>query len=235
VRTFSALRAECSYPELIDLAVPKTARRQQALDAGTEFHGAVESWVKGERQAMLESKDARAWLARMERVWSPPSGCRAEVALGLDVAGKAYEVDEPEPHVYVPRAPGIHLVTAGRLDLLWDDSDEDGVTLHVVDVKTGRTYLGDPWDVPQLVAQAVAAASLRDQRADSPRWLRLGVYYARLGLFDYGVGRVDLEDVLGRFDDVKRWATQGSDPRPGGWCLGCWSRANCDRNPEAAA
>lgn len=228
MRTFSALREKCSYPELIDLAVPMSKSRQAACDVGTEFHAAVESWVKGTPMPALTSKDARTWLAKMEKVWTPPPGCEAEIAIGLTDDHRAVTVDEPEPHVYVPRDPGTRLVTAGRLDLRWPE----GTARAVVDVKTGRMYLGDPWTIPQLVAQAVTQAlAEHDGEGAGATSIKLGVYYARLGMFDWGEER-DINDVINtELPAVRRWATQDPSPNPGAWCLSCYSRANCDKDP----
>lgn len=229
MRTFSALREKCSYPELIDLAVPMSKSRQSACDVGTEFHAAVESWVKGTPMPALTSKDARAWLAKMEKVWTPPLGCESEVALGLTTMDQAVPVDEPEPHIYVPRDPLVSLVTAGRLDLRWEE--EMGSIRVVVDVKTGRTYLGDPWTIPQLVAQAVTAALADRELMDGAFQVKLGVYYARLGLFDWGETRSRAELIDNELPAVRRWATQDPSPKPGAWCLSCYSRANCEKDP----
>lgn len=230
MRTYSSLRGVCAYPELIDLAIPPSKARQTSMDLGTEFHVAVEAWVKGTPMPVLTSKDARAWLARMEKVWAPPPGCEAEIATGITDDGRGVYVDEPEPHVYVPRDPADRLVTAGRLDLRWT---ENVATRVVVDVKTGRTYLGDPWAIPQLAAQAVSEALLCrvDDAFDDVSEIRLGVYYARTGLFDFPPARPLYEVIDELLPQVKAWATMPADPNPGAWCLGCYSRANCASDP----
>jgi hypothetical protein len=228
VRTFSALRERCNYPEIIDLSVAKTPSRQKSMDVGTEFHEAVEAWVTNRPLGFFLSKDANKWFEMMTKVWAPPVDCRAEVAIGITTDGRAVDVDEPEPHAYVPRDPTDVLLTAGRLDLEWT---EERFTENVVDVKTGRTYLGDPWQIPQLVAQAVSVALRLMAQFSDVSQIKLGVYYARLGLFDYGDGPRPLSNVIAMLPQVHRWATAESDPRPGAHCLGCYSATNCHANP----
>jgi hypothetical protein len=225
VRTFSALRKDCNYPEIIDLSVVKTPARRKSMDLGSDFHSVVEAWVTGKPFNALAGEPA-AWFRRMQEIWAPPPACRAEVAIGITGEGVAVQVDEPEPHVYVSRSPGVTLITAGRLDLWWE---EDGLDV-VCDVKTGRLYLGDPWTIPQLVAQAYAVAA----SPDGPSQIKLGVYYARHGLFDFPLPRTRAE-VLEMFPQVRAWALAASDPRPGAHCIGCYSATNCPANPMKAA
>lgn len=230
MRTFSALRARCHYPEIIDLMVPKKLSRLKSLSVGTAFHDVVEAWVTGKPiNELALSPEVHSWLDLMKSVWVPPTDCKSEVAIGITNDGRAVDVDEPEPHAYVPRnpGPGNVLLTAGRLDLQWTE----GFTEHVVDVKTGRLYLGDPWQIPQLVAQAVSVALRLLAEFSDVSEIKLGVYYARTGLFDYSDGARPVSEVVAMFPKVVRWATAESDPRPGAHCIGCYSAAECHANP----
>ncbi len=217
MRTFSQLRDKCSHPEVLELTRMRYAGQQKALDRGTAFHRAVEQWVKGEPITMPDDPDVVSWLDRMTSTWTPPPGVRSEFAVGIRPDGTVTdEVDEPEPHVYVAR-DGSELLTAGRLDLTW----EHDMTVHVVDVKTGVKYLGDPWTIPQIVAQTYAIAVLDGAGAVSP-----GVYYARLGIFDHGEERSGSDREMW-LKDIRRWATQPNDPVISGACLSCYSNKAC--------
>jgi hypothetical protein len=236
VRTFSALRERCNYPELIDLVNPMSKHRQRACDVGTELHRAVENWVRYgtplERDGAdpITSKDARSWFERMASTWAPPKDCKTELALGITDDGRAVEVDEIMPHEYTSRSASDALITAGRLDLLWV---ENYGTAVVVDIKTGRSYLGDPWRIPQLVAQAYAVSQWMREHDDYEQVyeVKLGVYYARLGLFDFGDSAESVSDVRDMFPTVRRWALADNDPKPGAHCLSCYSASNCSFNP----
>jgi hypothetical protein len=223
-RSFSSLNKHCAHAGLLKAIPRKNYARDKAADKGNVFHKATELWVKGENpfDAGLTGETYQ-WFQRLRDIWSPPAGCMAEVAIGLDALGVAHEVDEPEPHCYVSRS-GVELVTAGRLDLRW----WEGHGLYVVDIKTGQSYLGDPWDVPQLVAQAVAATALarQDSGVLALSSVRLGVYYARLGVFDFAPAR-SAESVSKLFPAVAEWGLMDTTPRPGGHCLSCWEKKNC--------
>jgi hypothetical protein len=225
--TFSALKERCAYPsELKKISPPKYAR-DKAAGLGTEFHECVSNWIRGVfRRSTTPQVDE--WFNRLFEVWVPPPGCRDEYALGIDADGVAYEVDEPEPHVYTHKT--ATLITAGRLDAQWID----GGTLNVVDWKTGQGYLGKPWDVPQIVAQAVCAAKLAKQNGLDITHVRAGAYYARLGIFDMETRGISEVDDM--FERVKTWAMMDpSLPRPGGWCLGCWDKKECAAFAELTA
>ena len=221
MRTFSALRDKCSYPEILELTRVRYAGQQKALDRGTAFHRAVEQWVKGEQIDMPTDPDVVAWLDRMTSTWTPPPGIRSEFAVGIRPDGSVTdEVDEPEPHVYVAR-DGSELLTAGRLDLTWD---ADRVA-HVVDVKTGVKYLGSPWSIPQITAQAYCIAML--SMCGGADHVKAGVFYARLGVFDFGATR-PIQDAHAIFPRIVRWATQSAAPVISGACLSCYSSKACD-------
>lgn len=230
MRTFSALREHCNYPEIIDMSFPMTIARRKSCGDGTDFHSLVEAWVKGKPFGPPSSKDVQDWFRTMQTIWSPPVDCTCEVAIGITEDERAVEVDEPEPHVYVPRREGDTLLTAGRLDLLW--REDQGSTGVVCDIKTGRTYLGDPWSIPQLVAQAVAVA-LRSRGSEMTD-IKLGVYYARPAIFEFPPMR-PIEEVIDMLPMVRRWATAENNPRPGAHCLACWSATNCPENPMKRA
>jgi hypothetical protein len=233
MRTFSSLKNECAHPELLKLTAPKNYARDKAADKGTLFHSFVEKAVNGQTFFGKFDEDVNRWAKKLFDQWGPPRGCMSEVAIGLDANGQAHMVDEPEPHVYVAQN-GSELVTAGRLDLRWYE-DED-TTLVVVDLKTGQSYLGDPWEIPQLVAQAVAATKLHNRiNGRTIARVKLGVYYARLGIFDYGSGPRDLNTVENLWDSVYHWATMSNEPRPGGWCLSCFEKKQCAAFEEMTA
>lgn len=223
-RSFSSLRKECAHPELLKLVPRKSYARDKAADMGTVFHAAVEAWIKGANPFDVAGGlvgDPYKWFTRLVDSWVPPAGTQSEVAIGLDALGAAHEVEEVEPHCYATKN-GVELVTAGRLDLRWREGD----TLVVCDLKSGQSYLGDPWSVPQLVAQAVSALALETSAA---KWssVKLGVYYARLGLFDFGAGPRPSEAVGKLFPVVADWALMTNEPRPGPHCLSCWEKKHC--------
>jgi hypothetical protein len=240
MRTFSQLRAHCAYPLTLEALGPRKYARDIAARKGSDLHARVDGWVRtGELDLVGAVDEVRAWAETMARGWSPPPGCRSEWALGLTRdALRGVEVDEPEPHVYRARngddwvavasngiittAPG-GLVTAGRCDLAWVVPGVVDV-LHVADIKTGRTYLGPPARIPQLAACALAARWVL--RAPFP--LRVGVYYARLGVWDWETVETETDLV-----EVVRAAVDLPDaPRVGGWCLGCYNAKECEAYPR---
>jgi hypothetical protein len=224
VRTFSQLRAHCAYPLTLEALGPRKYARDIAARKGSDLHARIDQWVRTGTLDLVGAVDeVRAWAETMSRGWSPPPGCRSEWALGLTRdALRGVETDEPDPHVYSARG-GESLVTAGRCDLAWVVPGVVDV-LHVADVKTGRTYLGQPARIPQLAACALAARWVL--RAPFP--LRVGVYYARLGVWDWETVETETDLV-----EVVRAAVDLPDaPQVGGWCLGCYNAKECEAYPR---
>jgi hypothetical protein len=232
MRSFSSLRENCVHDSLLK-NLTKNYARDKAAGKGTLFHSYIEKAVLGVTFFGEHDEDVKVWVQRLFSCWEIPSGCMSEVAIGLDAAGKAHEVDEPEPHCYVAKDPSVEIITAGRLDLRWHE--DDGKTLVVVDLKTGQSYLGDPWSIPQLVAQAVAALAMEWRGDSKVERVKLGVYYARLGIFDYGSGPQNAAQVADRFKDVSRWALMTNEPRPGAHCLSCYEKKSCAAFEEMTA
>lgn len=228
MRTFSQLRKNCAYPITLDaLGGPRPAR-DKAAGLGTEFHARIDAWVA--TGALDDYSDAskvvKGWLDRMVATgWTPPSGCRSEVACGLRVSDddtdrgwlRPVEVIETSPHVYVAK-DGNAIATAGRVDLMWKVL---GV-LYVADVKTGRTYLGPPAEIPQLTAGACALSD-----PDGDDMINVGVYYARLGVWDWSglLTYRKVEHTTGRALGLP------DAPIVGGHCLGCWNTEACEAYP----
>lgn len=246
MRTFSKLRALCAYPEVLDRP---SQRRDDAAALGTTFHKYVEEW----RRCQLEGRpwhidgapeQVRAWLRRMQAVWTPPADLEVEVAMGLanEAAPEFVAVDEVAPHIYVPSSLKVTeamweaasdeqrrewqstLVSAGRADLVIPRE-----LVHVDDIKTGQFYLGDPKLIRQLLAQGIAA-TLRARAAGFVP----GIYYARLGIFDRGDGEPILRGSH-EWDQAWSWvsasARMPAEPQPGGWCLSCWEKNECTAYP----
>jgi hypothetical protein len=254
MRTFSRLRALCAYPEAIERP---NRRRDEAGAIGTTFHSFVEAWAR----AVAEGKDWRpdgapelvqGWLARMREVWAPPPGLEVEVAMGLldRPEPKYLPVVEIEPHVYLPAHLSVTaamwkessdeqrhrwqegMLTAGRADLLELRRGEVDV-VDVVDIKTGSSYLGEPRQLRQLIAQGIAATL----RAGADGFIP-GIYYARLGVFDRGDGQViwrNSPEWDEAWDHVATAARMPATPQVGGWCLSCWEKDACPAYPGREA
>lgn len=223
MRSFSRLPVlPCCHAEV--LPRPPNKRRDDAAAVGTLFHGGAEYRVLSGQWSFDFPEPVAGWLRRMAAIWTPPPGCEAELAVGLadEPQPRYVPVKETEPHVYVAQDGVTPLLTAGRADLVWV---EDGV-LYVCDIKTGASWLGPPENVPQLQAQGLACLYRVDPNvADA---VRVGVYYARLGIFDWS----GLLDTTSAWANVRARAKMTTEPRPGSWCLSCYSRKECEANPE---
>jgi hypothetical protein len=128
MRTFSKLKAFCSFPDTIPEKPSK--RRDDAAAIGTLFHKAIEVWAVTGDASHFENLDepVRGWALAMRERWTPPAGIETEVALGLaDLPVPRFvEVRETEPgsHEYVPADGKSPLLTAGRADLVWTEEVE---------------------------------------------------------------------------------------------------------------
>jgi hypothetical protein len=233
MRTMSKLRAFCAHPETIDRP---SARRDAAAGLGNTFHDYVEQWeicLREGRPWLIDGapEPVRGWLQRLREVFVPPEGLRAEIAVGLaDLPYPEYvAVKEVAPgtHIYEPEDGVTALLTAGRADLVWPVTDDDGGYVRVCDLKSGQFYLGEPGRIRQVLGQGFACADRWRLPAFQP-----GIYYARLGLFDWGP-IIHLDGELGRaaWDDVVESAKMSSDPNPGAWCMGCWEKNECSAFP----
>jgi hypothetical protein len=139
--------------------------------------------------------------------------------MGLSPTGRYVEVTEPEPHVYVPVDSAAKILTAGRADTTWPD----GGLIYVGDLKSGKTHLGRPEDLPQLQMLGLAAAD--KHQADA---MVLGIYYARDGVWDWSQPiALDSAKAAAMWDQVLLYASLGPEPRPGDWCASCWERKGC--------
>lgn len=107
--------------------------------------------------------------------------------------------------------------------------------VKVADIKSGQFYLGDPGKLRQLLGQGFACwARAREQGLDVQGFVP-GVYYARLGMFDWGQPIIEGTTA---WAEAWRWVMEAArrdrEPHPGPWCLGCWDKKDCAKNPEAA-
>lgn len=236
MRTGSALKRYCAYPEVLDRIPPATAaertrqaNKEASADRGTRFHKATQVWIErgGKTWPTDDDAEIQGLCDVLSSVWYPPKGCEAEVAWGLSTDGDYIEVKESEPHVYVPDGykdgfPGM-LLTAGRADICWE---ADGV-LRCIDLKAGKW----PVDPARTNLQVNAAGMALALRAFAKTYIP-GVYYARDGAFDWGqpvdIGSQEHREM---FAEVKAAALLDEKPHPGSHCGKCWSRAKC---PSAA-
>lgn len=225
--TCSSLTRYCRYEKVLKSRKPRSESADEAAALGTQFHGLVEAWLLNRTADADISPVALEWFAALQATWTPPDRVQSEVALGMSPMGHYVEVEENPPgsHVYVALT-GERLLTAGRADLLW----RDGETLYVADLKTGRTHLGDPGSLPQLMALGLAAA---DKHGCSR--LLLGIYYARDAAWEWSEPIELAWDRQALFDEVARMATMGDEPRPGPWCASCWERRGCEHASDEEA
>jgi len=230
----SALRRNCGYPRALNRERKPTADQQAAMDRGTVFHQAIETWARTRELPVVPDLEMQGWLDLLAADWHPPLDGEYEVAWGLraelsDGVPPAYvEVDEPEPHVYVPRrfvvpagqtaqqAMGAALLTAGRADVAWWSGDG----LVVADWKTGRYPATPAPQNLQVNAAGIALALKRGASSYVPM-----IYYARDGYWDHGprvvFGTPAFERIWG---EIRSAALLDERPRPGEWCADCWDR-----------
>jgi len=223
LRTASKL-SPCGRMDVLSAQRVRTKSQQRAAELGTRFHRGMEEWIKTGNIPELRPAQVADWLAGLTTSWVPPPGVECEVAVGLSPEGRYVPVTETEPHVYVPNDPSHVLLTAGRIDLMWES---DGVLL-IADAKTGRTDLGDPERLPQLMALGLAAADRN--KAD---YIALGLYLAREAQWKWSDAiAMDSEQAAGMWETVLEYARLDDSARPGPWCHSiCWETA-CEHHPR---
>lgn len=229
----SALVRHCGLQRKLNRERKRTPDQQRAMDLGTLFHSLVKGVTMEDAEVFarahgLDDFDLRTaveWDNYMRATWRRPAGLEHEVALGLSTKGVHVPVVEVRPHVYEPdparpaHAAVHELLTAGRADLVWSEGD----VCHVADLKTGRHHVGDPGTRLQNLVLGFAAAD----RAGLPA-MRLGVYYARDGVWEWSsVIELDGREAARLFDEVVDSARLDETPRPGLWCGSCWERRGC--------
>ncbi len=229
MRTFSRLKALCSFPD--SLPEKPSKRRDDAAALGSLLHKAVEVWVHTGEAGHFDGlpEPVRGWARLMRERWTPPAGCETEVALGLADLPLPKHVnvleDPPDSHKYRAIDGRTPVLTAGRADLIWT---EDAL-VRVADIKTGQFYLGDPARLRQVLAQGFAAWE-RDGKCEG---FVPGVYYARTGCFDWA--QAPLLEGTTAWREAWRWVLEAARrdtlPVPGGHCLSCWDRKFCPQNP----
>ena len=227
----SSLVRDCGYQRALRRARKPSPDQQAAMDRGTTFHQAVETWARTRELPVLADLEMQGWLDLLAAEWAPPVDCEYEVAWGLRTDARDYgelgayvEVAEPEPHVYVARDGGP-LLTAGRADVAWTSVN---CSLAVVDWKTGRWPATPAAHNLQANSAGIALALKRGLRSYTP-----GVYYARDGYWDWGaqvvLGTPAFEQIWG---EIRTAALLDETPRPGEVCRSCWERKGCEHAAE---
>lgn len=240
MRTFSKLKAFCSFPETLPDKPSK--RRDDAAALGTLFHSYIEEWVQSGRDGwQFSCEDApepvATWIRRMRQKWTPPPGVETEVCLGLEDLPFPQHVpvveEPPRSHKYVAVDGRTPVLTAGRSDLQWVEES----ILNVADIKTGQFYLGPPARLRQLQAQGFAAFSRAFGIAPPEgAGFRVGIYYARTGYFDWSdIIRPGTPEWDQAWRECLDAAKRDQEPHPGAHCLSCYDKAACQANPEREA
>lgn len=206
----------CGYSNILSKKRKRPKSTLLAMEKGTEFHECI--------QFQRDSKDpeVQEWVVKARTGLNLPEGALTEFALGLSPAGRYVQVREVEPHVYEPTFEGTRgtLLTAGRADVMWE---AQRVT-SVGDFKSGKTQLGRPITLPQLLALGFAAA---DRNASDA--MRVGVYYARDGLWDWSdVIGLESSEAGDAWELVQACALADEKPKPGDYCGTCWERKSCE-------
>jgi hypothetical protein len=231
VRSASALKRFCAYPEVLDKAPPKTAaektraaNRDASAVRGTIFHKAIEDWANSRtgQVSRVEDPEIQGWVDLLASQWKPPLGFQAEVKWGLGPNGEYKDVLEPEPHVYIA-ADGSELLTAGTADGAWEWSAVE--TTYIADWKSGK------WPVePARTNLQVNSAGLALAVRNFTRFYRAGIYYPRDGIWDWGETiEVGSEAYRAHLAAVQASARLGTEPRPGPHCSACWSKSKCPK------
>lgn len=220
----SGLKRHCRHDKIISAQHESHPNAVTGQREGNEFGKYVENWANGVGNAKPNPEtDAWRWYVYMRDTWPMPAGTRSEVILGLDSAGDYVEVAEPEPHKYERVDGSSDLLTAGRADLCWTR----GVVAYVGDLKRSAWRYGEPLRHPQLMALGLAFASKRKLH-----FLRVGLYDARDGAWEWGEA-VDLrEDGVYMLAEIRTMATMDDEPHPGPHCGGCYERRLCGAGKE---
>lgn len=215
MRTASALRRFCAYPNVLSRITPRSDKLQAACDKGTEFHRVVKEWAEG-RNPVTRDDEVRGWLELFEMGFlPPPKDALYEFPMGLGPLGTYVPVTETEPHVY-SAIDGQPLLTAGRADAVWV---HDRI-VRVADWKTGAYAVDPPGSNLQLLSLGFAAASMLEAEA-----MELAVYYARDGAWVWSdVIPLDSEAAADAWAEVEAAALLDDSPRPGVHCEPCWER-----------
>lgn len=221
----SSLVRHCGYQRALRRARKPTADQQAAMDRGTIYHQAIETWARTRELPVLPDLEMQGWLDLLAAEWSPPIDGEYEVAWGLraeledGVPPRFVEVDEPEPHVYVARDGGS-LLTAGRCDGVWTGGD---CSMVAADWKTGRWTTTPAPDNLQVNAAGVALALKRGMTSYIP-----AIYYARDGYWDMGPRVVFGTPAFTRiWGEIRAASLLDERPRPGAHCATCWERRGC--------
>ena len=215
----SSLKAHCAHVNVLSRLRKPSESSQLAMDKGTKFHAAVESWIKTGEVPQIDDDEVRGWFDLLVSQWTPPPGCMVEVAWGLTPEMRYCEVEEPEPHKYV-RKDGGELLTAGRADLV---SISRGVVI-VADWKTGRWPVTPANKNLQLAAAGIAFCGMYGAVCFDP-----AIYYAQNGEWDQGY-TIIVSDVE---KDVRAAALLDGSPVVGDHCGNCWERKNCKAYKES--
>lgn len=230
--TASGLMRNCGHPRLLGKRRIRTASQLKALDRGNLFQDACWPFVLGKTAAPVPVNDSMVnkWAETFRQVWVHRPGVLVELPLGLSPVGRHVEVLEPRPHEYEAADGFSLLLTAGRADIAWTERHGDLLIAVILDVKTGRFAPERPASNPQIWSLGLSFADRVGAQA-----LRVGLYYARTGAFDWYPGadefvRLDSEEAAQRWDDVTNLAMLDEEPRPGPWCDSCWEKNHC---PEA--
>jgi hypothetical protein len=211
--TASALKL-CGYANVLGAKRKRSKGQREAMGRGTDFHECIKLGSQSENPIV------QGWLDVAYRAMKLPDDVELERALGLSRDGRYVHVDETEPHVYVQSDGGAVMLTAGRADAVWMDA----ATVYLGDFKTGTSHLGPPEQLPQLAALGFAAADLHGAES-----MRLGIYYARDGQWDWSeVIPLDSPKAAELWDMVVACATADESPRPGPHCFSCFERKACE-------
>jgi hypothetical protein len=225
VITASALAPNCAYAKVLSARRAPSPDKQTAMNRGTQFHAAVEAWVRTGTLPVVPDPEMQGWIDLLASQWQPPPrDVFVELAWGLWDDGFYAAVDEPEPHVYVARGPrpGRRLLTAGRADVAWIE----GNTLTVVDIKTGVWPVAAADVNLQVNAAGLALANCFFLPGYVP-----AIYYARDGVWDIG-DRVDLP-AADIWERVREAASLPLEPLPGPHCSSCWERRACPKAEQS--
>lgn len=236
MRSASGLYRHCQYPNVLSRTVKRAPRQQAALDLGTAFHKAVETWVKtGDLWKAVQDcsfEEVRGWLELLSVSWKPPALAMLEYPLGLSPDG-SYEavVEDPvDSHQYAS-VSGRPLLTAGRADVVWCEWDNGSPIAVTRDWKTGRYRVDSPPHNLQLAALGLAAASMFGANV-----VQMEVYYVRDGVLDAYAMSLDSEEAADAWSAVEKAATMDETPRPGEHCSTCWESrlSRCSKAQKAA-